>query len=232
MSTGAILLCAGRGERLGLGVPKALAPLAGRPLFVHALETLERSHVIECIVVVGPARSLREALGATGFEPEKVVAWAEGGRERQHSVARGMAALPPECELVAIHDAARALLSVPLVSRVVADARSHGAAIAALPLEDTLKRATLEVIVDTVPRAGLWRAQTPQVFRRDWLEAAHAAAVEAKSPPATDDAAMVEALGRRVHLTPGEVINFKITTPEDLRLAEAALLGRPEHERA
>ena len=231
MSTGAILLCAGRGERLGLGVPKALAPLAGRPLFAHPLETMERSHVIDAIVVVGPVRALREALAASGLSSAKVVAWVEGGRERQHSVAKGLAALPPECDLVAVHDAARALLPPALLSRVVGDAHAHGAAIAALPLEDTLKRATLEVIVDTVPRAGLWRAQTPQVFRRDWLEEAHRAAVEAKSAPATDDSSMVEALGHRVRLTPGEVVNFKITTPDDLRLAEAALLGRPEHER-
>jgi 2-C-methyl-D-erythritol 4-phosphate cytidylyltransferase len=139
LSTGAILLCAGRGERLGLGVPKALAPLAGRPLFAHPLETLERSHVIDAIVVVGPARMLRESLAATGLAPEKVVAWVEGGRERQHSVARGLAALPPECQLVVVHDAARALLPTALLSRVVGEARTHGAAIAALPLEDTLK---------------------------------------------------------------------------------------------
>jgi 2-C-methyl-D-erythritol 4-phosphate cytidylyltransferase len=231
VSTGAILLCAGRGERLGLGVPKALAPLAGRPLFAHPLETLERSHVIDAIVVVGPARMLRESLAASGLAPGKVVAWVEGGRERQHSVARGLAALSPECQLVVVHDAARALLPTALLSRVVGEARTHGAAIAALPLEDTLKRATLEVIVDTVPRAGLWRAQTPQAFRRDWLEEAHRAALEAKSPPATDDSSMVEALGTRVHLTAGEVVNFKITTADDLKLAEAVLLGRAEHER-
>ncbi|MGH7743122.1 MAG: 2-C-methyl-D-erythritol 4-phosphate cytidylyltransferase [Candidatus Eiseniibacteriota bacterium] len=231
MSVGAILLCAGRGERLALGVPKALASLAGRPLFSHALETLERSAVIETIVVVGPSRALRESLAACGFAPAKVTAWAEGGRERQHSVARGLAALPPECDLVVVHDAARALLSAALLARVVGDARVHGAAIAAMPLEDTLKRATLEVIDDTVPRAGLWRAQTPQAFRRDLLEAAHAAAAESRAPVATDDSVLVEALGTRVRLTHGEAINFKITTPEDLRLAEAALLGRPEHER-
>jgi 2-C-methyl-D-erythritol 4-phosphate cytidylyltransferase len=231
MSTGAILLCAGRGERLGLGVPKALVSLAGRPLFARVLETLERSSAIDSIVVVGPVRALREALAASGFAPAKVAAWAEGGRERQHSVARGLAALPPACDLVVVHDAARALLSAALLARVVADARAHGASIAALPLEDTLKRATLEVIDDTVPRAGLWRAQTPQAFRRDWLEEAHRVAVESKAPPATDDASMVEAIGSRVRLTRGEAINFKITTPEDLRLAEAALLGRAEHER-
>jgi 2-C-methyl-D-erythritol 4-phosphate cytidylyltransferase len=133
--------------------------------------------------------------------------------------------------VVAVHDCARALVTPDVVDRAVSDAVAHGAAIAAVPLEDTLKRATLEVIDDTVPRAGLWRAQTPQAFRRDWLEEAHRVAAESKAPPATDDASMVEAIGSRVRLTRGEAINFKITTPEDLWLAEAALLGRAEHER-
>jgi 2-C-methyl-D-erythritol 4-phosphate cytidylyltransferase len=108
------------------------------------------------------------------------------------------------------------------LGRVAADARAHGAAIAAVPLEDTLKRVTLEVIDDTVPRAGLWRAQTPQGFRRDWLEEAHARAAAI----ATDDAALIEAAGHRVHVTMGETANFKITTRDDLCLAEAWLSAR------
>ena len=133
--------------------------------------------------MVGPARALREALAASGFAPRKVAAWAEGGRERQDSVARGLAALPPTCDARGRARCGARPASAALFARVVGDARAHGAAIAALPLDDTLKRATLEVIEDTVPRAGLWRAQTPQVFRRDWLEAAHAAAAESKAPP-------------------------------------------------
>ena len=226
MSSGAILLCGGRGERLGLGVPKALAALAGRPLCTFPLEALERCAAIEAIVVVGPVRALREALAAAGIGAGKIVAWTEGGRERQHSVARGLAALPAGCDLVVIHDAARALVGTELVGRVLADARTHGAAIAALPVEDTLKRGALGVIEGTVPRAGLWRAQTPQAFRRDWIEAAHREAAASRGAAATDDAALVEALGHRVHLTPGEAMNFKITSREDLELAEALVAGR------
>lgn len=214
-----------------MDVPKALAPLAGRPLFSHALEALGRCEAIASIVVVGPARPLREALAASGIAGGKVVAWVEGGRERQHSVARGLAALPEGCDLVAVHDSARALVSREILARVVADAVAHGAAIAALALDDTLKRGTLGVITATVPRASLWRAQTPQVFRRDWLVEAHRVAAEARSPVASDDAALVEALGHAVRLTPGEAINFKITTREDLALAEAVLCGRPHNER-
>ncbi|HUK61792.1 MAG TPA: 2-C-methyl-D-erythritol 4-phosphate cytidylyltransferase [Dongiaceae bacterium] len=219
MSTIAILLCAGRGERLGAGVDKALAPLAGRPLFLWSLETLERCEAIHGIVVVGPVRVLEERVAADGLAPRKIVAWTEGGRERQQSVARGLAALPADCTHVAIHDAARALVSAEAIARVVGDALTHGAAIAAVPLADTLKRTSLEVIETTVPRQGLWCAQTPQVFRRDWIEAAHAAA----RSQATDDAALVEALGHPVRVTAGEALNFKITTAQDLALAEAWL---------
>jgi 2-C-methyl-D-erythritol 4-phosphate cytidylyltransferase len=222
MSVGAILLCAGKGARLGGGVEKGLALLAGRPLFAWSLETLERTAVIEGVVVVGPVKRLQEALAACGSRPAKVVAWSEGGRERQDSVQRGLAALPERFTLVAVHDCARALAREELVARVVAGALEHGAAIAALPLEDTLKRGSLETIEATVPRAGLWRAQTPQAFRRDWLEDAHRTAVGR----ATDDAALVEAAGHAVRLVPGEAVNFKITTRDDLELAEAWLQHR------
>jgi len=219
MTATAILLCAGKGERLSAGVDKALVPLGGRPLFTWSLEAFGRSAAIDGIVVVGPVRRLKEMLSAAGLAPRKIVAWSEGGRERQDSVARGLQALPEGAGLVAIHDCARALVTPELIARVVADAAQHGGAIAALPLGDTLKRGVLGVIETTVPRQGLWCAQTPQVFRREWIAAAHAAA----AGTATDDAALVEALGHRVHLTPGEPLNFKITTPQDLELAEAWL---------
>lgn len=227
MSVTAVLLCAGRGERLGAGVDKALAPLAGRPLFAWSLATLERCAAVQAIVVVGAVRPLRDALAAAGLAPQKVVAWTEGGRERQHSVARGLAALPGDCTHVAIHDAARALVSAEVVGRVVAAALAGGAALAAVPLEDTLKRAADGRVDTTVPRAGLWRAQTPQAFRRDWLEAAHAAHAAA-ADVATDDAALVEALGHPVRLAAGDPLNFKITTPGDLALAGAWLAAHPE----
>ncbi len=222
MSAGAILLCGGRGERLAAGVEKALVPLAGRPLWTWSLEALERTSAIEGIVVVGPARKLEESLAGAFADARKIVAFVDGGRERQDSVARGLAALPERFVLVAIHDCARALVTPELIGRVVGDALATGAAIAAIPVDDTLKRASLEVIESTVPRAGLWRAQTPQVFRRDWITAAHAAA----HGKATDDAALVEALGHRVKLTPGDPLNLKITTERDRALAEAWLGAR------
>ncbi|MGH7730948.1 MAG: 2-C-methyl-D-erythritol 4-phosphate cytidylyltransferase, partial [Candidatus Eiseniibacteriota bacterium] len=202
---------------LGAAVDKALVPLAGRPLFTWSLDVLERTPAIERIVVVGPVKRMRELLAASGLSPRKIAAWSEGGRERHDSVARGLHLLPDDATLVAIHDCARALVTPELIARVVGDAIQHGGAIAALPLGDTLKRGALGVIEATVPRQGLWCAQTPQAFRREWIVAAHAGA----SGRATDDATLVEALGHRVHLTPGDRLNFKITTPQDLDLAEA-----------
>jgi 2-C-methyl-D-erythritol 4-phosphate cytidylyltransferase len=219
VSVTAILLCAGRGTRLDAGVDKALAPLAGSPLFLWSLQALERTPAVQHIVMVGPVARLKELLAASGSAPAKIAAWCEGGRERQDSVARGLRDLPADTTLVAIHDCARALVTPDVISRVIADALEHGAAIAAVPLTDSLKRASLQVIETTVPRQGLWCAQTPQVFRRDWIEAAHAAA----TARATDDSSLVEALGHRVHLTAGPPLNFKITSAQDLELAEAWL---------
>ena len=222
MSVGAILLAGGTGKRLGLDVEKPLVPLIGRPLFAWSLEALERCDAIQGIVVVGPPGKLDEMLTTCGIAAVKVVAWVDGGRERRDSVARGLKALPPEFDLIAVHDCARVLVTPPLIARVVADAMMSGASIAAIPLEDTLKRGTLHRIDATVPRTGLWRAQTPQVFRRDWLEEAHANTRGA----ATDDAMMVEACGHAVRITPGDSLNFKVTNPRDLSLAVAWLTAR------
>ena len=219
MRTGAILLCAGRGERLGADVPKAFVPLAGRPLFSWSLAALQSCAEVKEIVVVGPVRTARELLSACGASFDRIGAFVEGGAERQQSVARGLGALSPDCDLVAVHDAARALVTPDVIGRAIAAALAHGAAIAAVPLADTLKAVEGDRIVATPAREGQWRAQTPQVFRRDWLEAAHAAAKRA----ATDDAALVEAMGHEVRVAGGDALNFKITTPADLALAEAWL---------
>ena len=222
MSVGAILLAGGTGKRLGLDVEKPLVPLCGRPLFAWSLEALERCDAVQGIVVVGPHGKVDEMLTTCGIAAVKVVAWVDGGRERRDSVASGLKALPPEYDLIVVHDCARVLVNPPLIARVIADAMMAGASIAAIPLEDTLKRGTLNRIDATVPRTGLWRAQTPQAFRRDWLQEAHAN----MRGVATDDAMMVEACGHAVRITEGDSLNFKITTPRDLALASAWLTAR------
>ncbi len=225
MSTCAILLCAGRGERLGADIPKAMVPLAGRPLFAWSLLALQASADIDAIVMVGQVFPLQHLVSASGISTHKIVAWIDGGSQRQHSVGRGLAAVPAEHDYVAVHDCARALVSAHVIARAVAAAHEHGAAIAAVPLADTLKQVDGTRIVGTPPRAGLWCAQTPQVFRRDWLSEAHQRAA-ADGTVATDDAALVEASGHAVHVAEGDAFNLKITTQGDLALAEALIAQR------
>ena len=148
-----------------------------------------------------------------------------GGRERQDSVAAGLRALPEDIEYVVIHDGARPFATTALVERVLAAARRHGAALAAVPVHDTIKRVSPDLFLDgTVDRRALWLAQTPQAFSVGLLREAHAQA-RAAGLEATDDAALVEALGHPVRVVPGSRLNFKITTREDLTLARM-LIGR------
>jgi 2-C-methyl-D-erythritol 4-phosphate cytidylyltransferase len=140
-------------------------------------------------------------------------------------VAAGLRALPEEIEYVVIHDGARPFATTALVERVLAEARRHGAALAAVPVHDTIKKVTPDLFLDgTVDRRALWLAQTPQAFSVGLLREAHAQA-RADGLEATDDAALVEALGHPVRVVPGSRMNFKITTREDLALARL-LVGR------
>ena len=148
------------------------------------------------------------------------------GLERFESVANALAIVPDDVEFVAVHDAVRPLCPPSLVDAVFAAAIAHGAAMLAVPVADTLKRVDADNrIVGTVDRAGLWAAQTPQVFRRDWLVKAYAKRVEL-TVPITDNAQLLEACGRTVVAVPGSNLNFKITTKADLDLADAVLRSR------
>jgi 2-C-methyl-D-erythritol 4-phosphate cytidylyltransferase len=227
MRTAALVLAAGRGERLGHALPKGFVPLAGRPLLLHALARMEAVAEVERVVPVLPEGALahyRAALAVAG-PLHKLAEPVAGGRERQDSMRAGLAALPEGVEWVAIHDAARPLVSADAVRRVIAAARETGAAILALPVRDTIKRVQGGRIVETPPRAECWAAQTPQVFRVEILREALAKA-DAEGRLGTDDAQLVEALGIAVHVVTGEPENLKITGPEDLLVAERILLER------
>lgn len=225
----ALVLAAGRGERLGQAVSKAFVAVEGRTLLERSIRALADSKRFDRVVPVLAARDLpayrRIAPGLADVPglAEPVM----GGAERQDSMAAGLAGLPPEIGLVAVHDAARCLVDPEDVGRVVDAARHSGAAILAVRVADTLKRVEANRIVETPDRAGFWAAQTPQVFRRDWLEAALAAARVAMRV-ATDDAALVEATGRTVEVVEARCPNPKITRPDDLALARVLLLARRE----
>jgi 2-C-methyl-D-erythritol 4-phosphate cytidylyltransferase / 2-C-methyl-D-erythritol 2,4-cyclodiphosphate synthase len=219
----AVVPAAGQGERLGGDVPKSLVLLRGRPLVQYALEVLQQVPEIESIVVVAPPDAVDAVRRlAESARLSKVAAVVPGGRDRQASVASGLAALPPGADVVLVHDGVRPFLSPSLVSAVAAAAASEGSATAAVPVAETLKSGEGDWVVATVDRSGLYSVQTPQAFRRALLEEAHREA-ERQGFRGTDDAALVERLGHPVRIVPGSPRNLKVTVPEDLALAEAIL---------
>jgi 2-C-methyl-D-erythritol 4-phosphate cytidylyltransferase len=210
-------VAAGRGLRMG-GADKLLAPLAGRPFLAHTLAAFQACAAVgRVVLVIAPERldDGRRLVREGGFD--KVTAVCAGGERRQDSVRAGLEALGP-CEWVVVHDGARPLVTARLIEEGLAAARETGAAICAVPVSDTIKEVAASGEVErTVRREGLWLVQTPQVFRYDLLLEAHRQArIEA-----TDDAALVEAMGGRVRVYMGSPRNIKVTTPEDLALAEA-----------
>ncbi|MGE5177007.1 MAG: 2-C-methyl-D-erythritol 4-phosphate cytidylyltransferase [Hyphomicrobiales bacterium] len=220
---GVILAGAGEGRRMDGAGPKLLLELAGRTLLERAALAFLRHPDVARVVAVVPealADRARAAVGV-GAAPGRVVV-VPGGPTRQASVRLGLEALGDGVAFVAVHDVARPLVTAALVGRVLAAARAHGAAIPALPIRDTVKEVRDGRVVRSVPRAGLEGAQTPQIFARAILARAHEAA--GARADATDDAALVEAIGLPVAVVPGEPSNVKITDPTDLVTAEALLL--------
>ena len=223
----AIVVAAGRGERFGQSLPKAFVSLAGRPLLLHAVEVLSAVATVSCVQPVVAREELQrfEALLRGAGPLPKLAPAVAGGAERQDSVRAGLAALPADCELVAVHDAARALVRPGAVARTIELAAREGAAILAVPVRDTIKRVVDGRIVETPERASCWAAQTPQVFRIELLREAHAKAA-ADGLQGTDDAELVERLGVTVHVVEGDADNLKLTHPQDLALAERILAQR------
>ena len=222
MNTGLIVPAAGRGERLAAGVPKALLPLAGEPLLVHAVRGALASGVVDVVAVAAPVDRLDEVQTLLQSQVTNLVTVA-GGADRRESVARALRALRPDVDTILVHDAARCL-TPPAVFVAVVAAVAEGAAavVPALPLADTVKQVEQDVVIGTPNRDTLRAVQTPQGFRRDVLERAHAAATQA----VTDDAGLVERLGHQVSVVAGHEEAFKITRPLDLVLAEAILARR------
>jgi 2-C-methyl-D-erythritol 4-phosphate cytidylyltransferase len=217
---GVILVAGGTGRRFGGAIPKQFQLLDGRPMLAVAASRFVGLAGLACMVVV-VADDARERAEASLRPLGLPLRFASAGAERQHSVASGLAALDEQCTVVAVHDAARPLVRPEAIAACVAAARATGAAILAAPVPDTVKRVCDGRIVATLPRDDLWMAQTPQAFAVDVLRRAHAAA--AQDLVATDDAALVERLGVPVAIVPGDASNRKITSPEDLAWAEAAL---------
>ena len=223
---GVVIVAAGQGTRIGSDTPKQFLEIAGIPMLLRAIRPFARHPAVAHIAVVlraadavAPPEWLLPHVG-------NMLSVVAGGTERADSVAAGLAALPAACELVLVHDAARPFVDALLIDRVISGARAGHAVVPALPVTDTIKEtdaADPGRVARTVPRDNLRRAQTPQGFPRRMLEDAHAAA-RSRGPrggrSATDDAALVEQAGGTVRLVTGDPGNLKVTTPEDLALAD------------
>lgn len=221
MSVTAIVVAGGIGKRLKSKVRKSFVRLAGRPMLGWVLRALQSSPSVKDVVVVAHPKDLAAAWGLARRErAAKLSAVVPGGESRMASVACGLRALPPGTRWVLVHDAARPLVTPALIEAVIQAARVAKAAIAAVPVVPTIKQARDRWVVKTLDRSTLWAVQTPQVFERKLLEEAHA---QANGFAATDDAALVEAMGKRVKIVPGSERNIKVTTPEDRMIAEALL---------
>lgn len=223
MKLGAVIVGGGSGSRLGADLPKAFIPLGGTPLYQYSLKTFVKHPKIEEIIFVFPQTH--------SFSPSEKKKWGEegvefvvGGKTRQQSVFNGLAALSGSIQGVLVHDAARPFLTTAVIDRLIASLEKGFGGIAALPVTDTVKQADGECVVSTIDRSQLWIAQTPQAFPVTLLKQAYARA-EAENWVVTDEASLIERLGERVALISGDSRNFKITTADDLALAEIILKG-------
>jgi 2-C-methyl-D-erythritol 4-phosphate cytidylyltransferase len=219
-----IVVAAGRSERMG-GIDKIFMPVLGRPLLAWTLGAFKRCDAVEGVVLVASPQSLERAQAfVREWRFTQVTAVLPGGETRQASVRAGLDATDGAA-IIAVHDAARLLVTPELIGRGIELARRHGAAICAVPARDTVKLVgdgDPPLVVETPDRSAAWLAQTPQVFDRALLLRAHQVA----TAPATDDARLVEALGQEVRVYEGATWNIKVTTPEDVTVAEALLRER------
>jgi len=220
----AIIVAAGSSERMGFD--KLFALVSGKPIIAHTIAAFERTSCVEEIILVGRADGLGELRKIIG-EPTKVKQIVAGGAERSDSVRAGLGHLNLKSDFVAVHDAARPMITPEKITRVFDVCRATGGAAAlAEPINDTLKRADLDLAVkESVDRNGVYAMQTPQIFARKLLEEAYRL-VAKKNVSMTDEVSAVELLGCKVVLVPNHDFNFKITYPRDLPLAEFVLKQR------
>ncbi|MDX8390927.1 MAG: 2-C-methyl-D-erythritol 4-phosphate cytidylyltransferase [Mariprofundaceae bacterium] len=222
-----LLLAAGRGRRIGDVLPKQYMPVQGKAIILHCLESLSK---VSNITVVQPVIAegdtfFSELVSDLSF-PFELREPVVGGTERALSMAAGLAALDTDAEWVAVHDAARPLVSVTMLLRLFACAAKYGAAIPGMPVHDTIKIIDQEGrVIETPDRQSLSAIQTPQVARKQWFEEA-LCKLAGDFSHCTDDASILEQAGFPVHVSAGEVENRKITTPEDLVWLEQQLLQR------
>jgi len=222
MKTEVIIVAGGLGQRLKSKIPKALVLLKGKALIAYSLKVFEAHHGIDGVIVVG-AKSFQSQFARLTKSFKKVRAVVDGGAMRSDSVKCGLKTLSPDTGIVLVHDAARPFVDGEMIDRLIVSLKKNKAVIVGVPVKFTVKkvnRKTLD-IEETPSRDLLWEAQTPQGFHKDILIKAHAKKFKEE---ATDDAMMVERLGRKVKMVMGNYRNIKVTTPEDIILAKQLLV--------
>lgn len=228
MKNVAIITAGGSGKRINSRLPKQYLPVGGTPLLVHTIGVFQRSPLVHEILLVVPREDIRR-VRSRFVEPygfSKVAQVLGGGRERQDSVKNGLDAVGEDCDIVLIHDGVRPFISGSLLRLMIREAAAHGAATAGVPVKETVKRVDPEgIVVETLDRRALWLAHTPQAFRRSVILEAHRTAFRDRFY-GTDDASLVERMGHPVRMVPATYENIKITTREDLLLAEFLIGAR------
>ncbi len=223
MKATAIIVAAGKGVRMQNTVPKQYLQLGGRPVLAHTLSAFEACQMVEHIYLVIPKPDF-EFCNQTilpAIKKRTIVTLVAGGATRQASVYNGLLAIKCNTDLVAIHDGVRPLVTPEMIAACIEGAHQTGACILGMPASETLKRANTDGFIEaTLPRGAIWLAQTPQTFSYDLIRKAHEVARQAGNT-GTDDAALVERIGHSIRIIRGSSSNIKITTPDDLSLAEA-----------
>ncbi|MBW4055329.1 MAG: 2-C-methyl-D-erythritol 4-phosphate cytidylyltransferase [Proteobacteria bacterium] len=231
----ALIPAAGMGKRMGASINKQYLQLNGMPIVAHTISVFEQSPLIDIIYLVIPSEEFaycrKYVVDAYGFK--KIAAIVPGGRERQDSVMNGLSAMREyvsDDDVVLIHDGVRPLVTENVLQESIHTALLHDGALVAVPVKDTIKTVHDGIVCGTPNRESLWQAQTPQSFRYGKIFRAHLSA-KADDFSGTDDASLIEYAGGNVHIIRGDYRNIKITTPEDLILAEA-FLAAMKRERA
>jgi 2-C-methyl-D-erythritol 4-phosphate cytidylyltransferase len=219
----AVIVAAGRGSRMNMDINKQYIEVCGKPVLARTLEVFEESGLIDEIVLVVNEQDLVfcKQYVINRYRYDNIKALVVGGKERQNSVYYGLKEVSPECDIVLIHDGARPFFPKESIQSSIDAANEFGAACVAVPVKDTIKAAGVEMLVkETLDRSALWSIQTPQTFRHSLLIEAHTKALE-DGFTGTDDSSLVERMGIRTKLVMGSYNNIKITTKEDIAIAEA-----------
>jgi 2-C-methyl-D-erythritol 4-phosphate cytidylyltransferase len=225
MKADAVIVSAGKGVRFMEGQKKQFYFLGGKPILTHTLDKFETCSLIRSILLVVGQEDMDYCLEefTEKYKFKKISQIVPGGKRRQESVKNGIDALPKDTDIVAIHDGVRPFVTKAMIEDSVHSAVRYGAVILAMPVKDTIKMSSPDgTVLKTLDRESLWQIQTPQTFQANVIKEAYRRATE-EGFIGTDDASLVERLGVKVHILPGSYTNIKITTPEDLLLANLFL---------